>query len=353
MDEPPAKRLRILALHSFRTSASIFEDQLRRAGILTGDNDNGASSCFAGVPATVDFLNAPNAASGPPPPDVVAGRWPPPYREWFAATRVEDGDEDKGDEQQQDEGADSERGGGGGGCEKATRRQRRYRFLGLEDSERMLARALREGAYDGIVGFSQGAAMAAAMVAMQMAVRRTGGAASVATGGGTASDNVDPWAHVRADLAAAPLPSFLVCIGAAMAPHRRHLLAFSVAGKAAEQEEVALPLPLPTAHLIGDRDPVRPFSGRLAAAFDKSLVLRHARGHVVPRLDEAQGRRLRGFLREAAEALGGRGGAEEEEAEEEEQAPPPRPRLLRGLKKEFFFLNQTRVDVWKAYGFFN
>lgn len=319
---PPPKRLRILALHSFRTSASIFEDQLRRAGILTGggeNDDDGASSRFAGVPAAVTFLNAPNAASGPPPPDVVAGRWPPPYREWLAATRIDEEEEgSKG--KKEEEGADSER-GGGGGCAKATRRQRRYRFLGLEDSERVLSRALREGEYDGIVGFSQGAAMAAAMVAMQLAVRRTGG--GVAAAAGAAGGDTDPWAHVRADLAAAPLPSFLICIGAAMAPHSRHLLAFSVAGRRAAGEEAsALPLPLPTAHLIGAADPVRPFSERLAAAFDGALVLRHARGHVVPRLDEAQVRRLRGFLSRG----GGAGGAAEAK-DEEEAPPPPRARL--------------------------
>ena len=142
--------------------------------------------------------------------------------------------------------------------------------------------------------------MAAAVVAMQLAVRRTGGGAAAATAPG------DPWAHVRADLAAAPVPAFLVCIGAAMAPHPRHLAAFAAAapagGRGNNRPARPPPLPLATAHLIGDADPVRPFSERLARAFDKPLVLRHPRGHVVPRLDGEARQSLRAFVAAAAAA---------------------------------------------------
>jgi len=350
---PPPPELRILALHSFRTSASIFEDQLRRAGLLTGGgattttSEPGAAAAaglsFAGAPARLDFVEAPNAASGPAPADVAAGGWPPPYREWFAADRIEGPAE--GEEGGSGGGGSSENddGDGGGGCLAEGRRRRRgYCFAGLEQSERLLARALQDArpAYDGIVGFSQGAAMGAAVVAMQLAVRRTGGARGDWAGGGRqgaaregggggrsgAGDaDADPWAHVRADLAAAPLPAFLVCIGAAMAPHPRHLQAFRVAGGAGSSGGVGAggrsggsgagrgdgggaplplplprPLPLPSAHVIGARDPVRAFSEKLAAAFARPLVLQHARGHVVPRLDAAQVRRLHEFLLLAA-----------------------------------------------------
>jgi hypothetical protein len=348
-DPRPLRPLRILALHSFRTSAAIFEDQLRRSGLLTGGEDAGDLK-FVGVPAVVRFLDAPNAATGAAPPDVVAGAWPPPYREWFAATRVDDKEDDEEREREADDDAKESR---GSSCHV---RRRSYVFEGLDASERLIASALlldNDGAgYDGIIGFSQGAAMGAAMVATQMAVMRTGGAlfrrggpeaAAGGKGGG------DPWAHVRPELAAARVSRFVVCIGAAMAPHPRHLLAFRVlqqkpgegrsggVGGAAAAAPSSSSSPLFTAHVIGDNDPVRPFSERLAAAFPAPplpLVLRHPRGHVVPRLAAAQVRRLEVLLllRPAFGSGGGDDGgvAGQDSSTSDDDSgrpPPPRSRL--------------------------
>ena len=67
-------KLRVLCLHSFRTSAVILSDQLAMAGW-------GDSQCLGDLCEFV-YMDAPHPASGPIPPD-VAGFFQPPYFEWW------------------------------------------------------------------------------------------------------------------------------------------------------------------------------------------------------------------------------------------------------------------------------
>ncbi|KAG2494040.1 hypothetical protein HYH03_007686 [Edaphochlamys debaryana] len=57
-------------------------------------------------------------------------------------------------------------------------------------------------------------------------------------------------------------------------------------------------LRLPSAHLVGGADPMRGRSEALAGCFQRPLVLRHAQGHVVPRLPREQADALAAFLKE-------------------------------------------------------
>nr|CAD1833179.1 unnamed protein product [Ananas comosus var. bracteatus] len=52
------------------------------------------------------------------------------------------------------------------------------------------------------------------------------------------------------------------------------------------------PIKVKSAHLIGDKDWLKIPSEELATAFDNPLILRHPQGHTVPRLDEAAVRHL-------------------------------------------------------------
>ena len=74
--EPAAPRrpLRLLALHSFRTSAAIFRRQLARLGGLDG--------------AELVFIDAPHAASGPLPEDVAGAGFEGPFFEWFTVEQA-------------------------------------------------------------------------------------------------------------------------------------------------------------------------------------------------------------------------------------------------------------------------
>jgi len=71
---PRRRRLRLLALHSFRTSAAIFRRQLARLGGLEG--------------AELVFIDAPHAASGPLPDDVAAAGFEGPFLEWFTVKQA-------------------------------------------------------------------------------------------------------------------------------------------------------------------------------------------------------------------------------------------------------------------------
>ena len=69
------RKLRILCLHSFRTSGEILREQVRLAGWEETLGD------------LVEFhvMDAPHPASGPVPPDVLAFFPDVPYREWWNA----------------------------------------------------------------------------------------------------------------------------------------------------------------------------------------------------------------------------------------------------------------------------
>ncbi|KAI8471168.1 MAG: serine hydrolase FSH [Monoraphidium minutum] len=132
------RRLRVLCLHSWRTSGAIFREQFERAKLLPAIDDL----------VELVFIDAPNAARGPPPKDVAGGFPGRPYYEWFTTEGAEENLSDFV-----------------------------LTYHGLEASEAHVERVIREaGPFDGLAGFSQGAIMASAMAAMQRAGTALAGA---------------------------------------------------------------------------------------------------------------------------------------------------------------------------------
>lgn len=126
------RRLRILALHSWRTSAKIFKEQFARVQLGLEIEEL----------AELVFVDAPHSNKGPPPKD-VAGIFEGPYYEWFTIHKSE-----------------SQQPGG----------PPITAYMGLEQSEEYLCQIMREqGPFDGLIGFSQGGLMASVLVAQQRA----------------------------------------------------------------------------------------------------------------------------------------------------------------------------------------
>eukprot|EP00249_Psilotum_nudum_P014101 c24670_g1_i1 orf=593-1345(-) len=116
MDEPKRK-LRVLCLHGFRTSASIFETQLRRWDKSVLDL------------LDLTFLDAPFPCSGK---SDVEGIFPPPYYEWFQYNKTY------------------------------------TKFGGMEECMKYISDFMNtHGPFDGLMGFSQGAVLSAAFAGMQ------------------------------------------------------------------------------------------------------------------------------------------------------------------------------------------
>lgn len=122
LQAPP--RLRILLLHSFRTSAAIFKEQIRRSGLQRPLNEV----------ADLIYLEAPHSASGDAPEDVAAN-FSPPYFEWWNHSQDKSGNSI---------------------------------YDGFKESEELVRQALRDHApVHGICGFSQGAALASLLAGWQ------------------------------------------------------------------------------------------------------------------------------------------------------------------------------------------
>lgn len=187
------------------------------------------------------FIDAPNPALGRAPWD-VRENFTGPYHEWFTT-----------------EGADDNLEGF------------RLTYEGLEASEAFVERVIREqGPFDGLMGFSQGAVMAAVMAAMQ-----------------------------RAGMALAGVPPlrFICVFGAAYSEHPRHQEAF-----------LKGPVDIPTCHVIGHKDFVRKHSVMLVRQFKKPIIIFHERGHVIPNLKGTQLAVLRAFFASMLQQEEGAGG---------------------------------------------
>ena len=157
----PPRKLRVLALHSFRTSGEILKAQMEIAG--WHKQDVLGDMC--------EFVCAPDGlpATGPIPED-VAMFFPEPtyaYHEWWNATKVE------------------------GSME----------YVGLEESlERVRAAWEDSGPFDGVMGFSQGATMTTMLAAKGV---------------------VEGWGPFAASSGRRAIP-FAICVSGAL-PRTRHL----------------------------------------------------------------------------------------------------------------------------------
>jgi predicted esterase len=211
-----SRRLRVLCLHSFRTSAAILKTQMEIAGWERSLGD------------LVEFTCAPDGhpASGEVPKDVSMFFPDGEYYEWWNATKDEDG--------------------------KTT-------YVGLEDSlEKVERMFLNEGPFDGVLGFSQGATLTTVL---------------------TAKGAVEGWGPFRDATrgdARDPL-TFVVCVSGMLARTREAADLYSAAKNSCT----------PSLHVIGDADRVMPpgLSERAAAHFRDAATARHAKGHVIPKLE--------------------------------------------------------------------
>ncbi|KAK6237935.1 hypothetical protein QUC31_003404 [Theobroma cacao] len=199
------RKPRILCLHGFRTSAEILKKLVLR------------------WPATVlekldlVFLDGPYPAQGK---SAVEGFFDPPYYEWFQANQD---------------------------YTEYTNFEECLAFI--EDY------MIKNGPFDGLMGFSQGAVLSAALPGMQ----RDGVA-----------------------LTKVPKIKFLILIsgakfgGSKFGHHKLTSTAFSS------------PLECPSLHIIGEMDTTntKPESTALLESFVDPFVINHPKGHTVPKLDE-------------------------------------------------------------------
>lgn len=121
-------KARILAVHSFRTSGSIFEQQMKRAKL---------DARLADLVEIV-YADAPWPASGPIPAD-VSPYFAGPYYEWLTVNQQSDGSLSVDPEQ-------------------------------FAKTEQYLADVIKKlGPFDGLMGFSQGALVCTALLSLQQA----------------------------------------------------------------------------------------------------------------------------------------------------------------------------------------
>ncbi|ERN02923.1 esterase OVCA2 [Amborella trichopoda] len=202
------KRLRILCLHGFRTSAQILRQQVGKWGDSVTDK------------LDLVFVDAPFPAEGA---SDVEGIFPPPYYEWFQFDKE---------------------------------------FLEYRNFEECLAciedSMIKLGPFDGLLGFSQGAILSAALPGLQAK--------------GLALTEV-------------PKIKFVIIIGGAK------FRCPNVAEKA-----YSSPITCPSLHFLGEHDFLRPHGEVLLKSFVDPVVIKHPKGHTVPRLDEKGAETMFSFL---------------------------------------------------------
>lgn len=238
---------RLLALHSFRTSAHIFKLQMKRAGwLLDVDASEGApargdaatsSPSSSSSAAEVVFLDAPFVATASPGAKIEQFFPDGPYREWWNAS---------------DDG-------------------RVYRGLD-ETLEYVNAFVQREGPFDGVIGFSQGGSLAALLCGLQQERRQLAPGSAPPPG------------------PALTFPDFqlCICICGLRTRLKEHDRLYRDRNGSFQ---------LPSLHFLGKADSLTPFSRRLVANFHDAVIIEHRHGHVVPSLAEAGAReRLTTFL---------------------------------------------------------
>ncbi|KAI3464316.1 hypothetical protein Pfo_020979 [Paulownia fortunei] len=193
------RKLRLLCLHGFRTSGEIIKKQ------VTGKWPESVLEKLDLV-----FVDAPFPCQGK---SDVEGIFDPPYYEWFQFNKE---------------------------------------FTEYQNFDECLAYIedcmIKNGPFDGLLGFSQGAIISAALPGLQ--------AKGVA-------------------LTRVPKIKVLIIIGGAKFRNP------SVVEKA-----YSSPIQCPSVQFLGDQDFLKQYGTELVEAFVDPLVIRHPKGHTIPRFDE-------------------------------------------------------------------
>ncbi|WCJ19842.1 hypothetical protein M5689_002116 [Euphorbia peplus] len=209
-DDLKMKKMKILCLHGFRTSGSFLQKQISKWD----------SSIFAQF--HLDFPNGIFPAGGK---SEIEGIFPPPYFEWFQYN--EDFTE----------------------------------YTNLEECIKYLCNYItKEGPFDGLLGFSQGATLSALLIGYQ-------------TQGKILKEH----------------PPMKLCISISGAKFRDPKIS-----EIAYKDKIKVK----SVHFIGAKDWLKLPSEDLATAFDNPLIIRHPQGHTVPRLDEGATQQLSSWVAE-------------------------------------------------------
>jgi len=203
-----SRKPRFLCLHGFRTSGEILKTQLQKWP--------------ESVHQKIDlvFLDGPYPAQGK---SDVEGIFDPPYYEWFQFNKE---------------------------------------FTEYQNFDECLAYIedfmIKNGPFDGLLGFSQGAILSGGLPGLQ--------AKGVA-------------------LTKVPKIKYLIIVGGAM------FKSPSVAEKA-----YASPIQCPSLHFLGETDFLRPYGMELIKGCVDPVVVEHPKGHTIPRLDEKGLKSALGFI---------------------------------------------------------
>lgn len=192
------KKPRFLCIHGFRTNGKILDTQLHKWPESVLDK------------LDLVFIDAPFPAQGK---SDVEGIFDPPYYEWFQFNKefTEYTNFDEG-------------------------------IAHIEDC------MIKQGPFDGLLGFSQGAIISAALPGLQAA--------------GMALTKV-------------PKIKFLIIIGGAKL--RSPLLV---------EKAYSSPIKCPSVHFLGETDFLKQYGLELLESFVDPCVIHHPKGHTIPRLDE-------------------------------------------------------------------
>lgn len=196
------RKLRILGIHGHRTSGAILQKQLSKWSPAIHDL------------VEFTFLDAPTPAKGK---SEVEGIYEGPYFEWMQFNKDY------------------------------------TEFYGYEESIAFIIDFMeKNGPFDGLIGFSQGATLCGALTAVQERGRIINGKSA-------------------ADL---PKIKFVVFIAGAKLRDPKIVDVFDT------------PIDLPTLHFLGDKDPLKIPGEFFLANWKNSVAIRHPQGHTVPRLGE-------------------------------------------------------------------
>nr|NP_001409262.1 dihydrofolate reductase [Nelumbo nucifera] len=215
MEGGQEKRMKILCLHGFRTSGKFLQKQISKW-------DPSIFSEFDMV-----FPDGIFPAGGK---SEIEGIFPPPYCEWFQFNP--DFTE----------------------------------YTNLDECISYLCDfIMKNGPFDGLLGFSQGATLSALLLGYQAQ-------------------------------------------GKLLKEHPPMKLFVSISGSKFRDPSICDvaykdPIRVRSVHFIGAKDWLRVPSEELATAFDKPLIIRHLQGHTVPRLDEAATEQLRGWTSEIIQGI--------------------------------------------------
>ncbi|KAG6549098.1 hypothetical protein Mapa_009324 [Marchantia paleacea] len=203
----PSRKLRVMCLHGFRTSAKIMQQQVELAQWALDD--------------IVEFvyMNAPFPATGK---SDVEKKFEAPFFEWYQAN------------------------------------QDYSEIYGLEEASVQIIEFIKtRGPFDGLLGFSQGAVLAGALVGLQEK--------------GLALPDV-------------PRFTFIVLIGGC----RSKALVLRPA--------YFDPILTPSLHFIGEKDFMKEGGELLVTSFKDATVIHHPHGHLIPRLGDEEVNSCRAFF---------------------------------------------------------